>query len=159
MPSWFDIRFLAESPEDKGRECPVEAEDSAGIIRSLIQREHEKGVPYERIVLIGFSQGGAMSLYTGCRYPNRLAGMVCLSGYLLFHDAHITASDDANRNTPILICHGTRDDMVPHWAAQESVNFLKEGGWPVEFEEYPISHEISMTEIEKVSVFLSKILD
>ncbi|MBN17818.1 MAG: alpha/beta fold hydrolase [Candidatus Thermoplasmatota archaeon] len=159
MPSWFDIRFLAESPEDRGRECPVEAEESSQIIRSLIQSEHEKGIPYDRIVLVGFSQGGAMSLYTGCRYPNRLGGMICLSGYLLFHDTHMGDSNDANRNTPILICHGNRDDMVPFWAAQESFHFLKEGGWPVDFEEYPIFHEISMSEIEKVGNFLSDILD
>ena len=67
MPSWFDIRYLA-GESDGERECPIEAQESADIISKLIEAEHSRGVPYNRIILIGFSQGGAMSLYTGCRF-------------------------------------------------------------------------------------------
>ena len=87
--------------------------ESSEIIADLIEAEHAKGIPYHRIILVGFSQGGAMSLYTGCRFSERLAGMVCLSGYLLFPEKHMGECSDANRDTPVLICHGTRDDMVP----------------------------------------------
>ena len=97
MPSWFDIRFLGAGAGESERECPVEAQESAELIISLIEEEHARGIPYNRIVLIGFSQGGAMSLYLGCRFPERIAGMVCLSGYLIFHDAHMEACHEANR--------------------------------------------------------------
>jgi phospholipase/carboxylesterase len=158
MPSWFDIRYLAGQSEGE-RECPIEAQESSEIISKIIEEEHSKGIPYERIVLVGFSQGGAMSLYTGCRFPYRIAGMVCLSGYLLFPEQHLTMCSEANRETPILLCHGIRDDMVPFTAGEETVNFLQEHGWPIEFESYPMFHEVCMAEINRVGDFLTKILD
>ena len=158
MPSWFDIRYLAGQSEGE-RECPIEAQESSEIISALIEEEHARGIPYNRIVLVGFSQGGAMSLYTGCRFSERLAGMACLSGYLLFPEHHMGASSSANRNTPILVCHGTRDDMVPLSAGQRTVAFLRENGWPVDFEQYPMFHEVCMSEINRVEEFFSAVLD
>ena len=158
MPSWFDIRYLAGQSEG-GRECPLEAEESSEIITSLIEQEHARGIPYNRIVLVGFSQGGAMSLYTGCRFPQQLAGMACLSGYLLFPEHHMDASSPANRNTPILVCHGIRDDMVPFSSGQRTVEFLRGNGWSVDFEQYPMFHEVCMSEINRVEEFFSAILD
>ena len=159
MPSWFDIRFLGAGAGESERECPVEAQESADYIASLIEEEHDRGIPYNRIVLIGFSQGGAMSLYLGCRFPERIAGMVCLSGYLIFHDIHMEACHEANRTTPVLVCHGTRDDMVPLSSSERTVEFLRNNGWPVEFEEYPLFHEVCIEEIRRVESFFSKILD
>ena len=158
MPSWFDIRHLAGQSDDE-RECPDEAQESAEIIMSLIEDEHARGIPYNRIVLVGFSQGGAMSLYTGCRFSQRIAGMVCMSGYLIFPEVHMDVSHSSNRDTPILVCHGTRDDMVPFTAGQKTVDFLRENGWEVDFEHYPMFHEVCMSEIEKVGKFFSEILD
>ena len=158
MPSWFDIRYLA-GESDGERECPIEAQESSEIIAYLIEKEHANGIPYNRILLVGFSQGGAMSLYTGCRFSQRLAGMVCLSGYLLFPEKHLDESSDANRNTPVLICHGPRDDMVPFSAGQISREFLQENGWDVEFEQYMMFHEVCMSEIQRVGQFFSKVLD
>ena len=158
MPSWFDIRYLA-GESDGERECPIEAQESADIISELIEAEHSRGIPYNRIFLIGFSQGGAMSLYTGCRFHQKIAGMICLSGYLVFPETHMAASAPANRNTPILVCHGIRDDMVPFSAGQRTVDFLKENGWSVDFEQYPMFHEVCMSEIHRVEEFLTKILD
>lgn len=158
MPSWFDIRYLA-GQSDGERECPLEAQESSEIITALIEEEHARGIPYNRIVLVGFSQGGAMSLYTGCRFSERLAGMACLSGYLLFPEHHMDASSSANRNTPILVCHGTRDDMVPISAGQRTVVFLRENGWSVDFEQYPMFHEVCMSEINRVEEFFSALLD
>ena len=158
MPSWFDIRHLVGQSNDE-RECPDEAQESAEIIMSLIEDEHARGVPYNRIVLVGFSQGGAMSLYTGSRFSQRIAGMVCMSGYLIFPEVHMDVSHSSNRDTPILVCHGTRDDMVPFTAGQKTVEFLRENGWEVDFEHYPMFHEVCMSEIEKVGEFFSKILD
>ena len=158
MPSWFDIRYLAGQSEGE-RECPLEAEESSEIITALIEQEHARGIPYNRIVLVGFSQGGAMSLYTGCRFPQQLAGMACLSGYLLFPEHHMDASSPANRNTPILVCHGIRDDMVPFSSGQRTVEFLRGNGWSVDFEQYPMFHEVCMSEINRVEEFFSAILD
>ena len=159
MPSWFDIRFLGDAAEVNGRECPVEAQESGELIASLMEEEHARGIPYNRIVLVGFSQGGAMSLYTGCRFPERIAGMVCMSGYLIFHEVHLEACHDANRTTPVLICHGSQDDMVPLSSGQRTAEFLRENGWPVDFEHYPMFHEVCMEEIRRVEVFFSEILD
>ena len=158
MPSWFDIRYLAGQSEGE-RECPLEAQESSEIISALIEEEHARGIPYNRIVLVGFSQGGAMSLYTGCRLSHRIAGMVCLSGYLLFPEQHLDACSDTNRDTPILVCHGIRDDMVPFSAGQRTVEFLRENGWPVDFEQYPMFHEVCMSEINRVEEFFSAVLD
>ena len=158
MPSWFDIRHLAGESDDE-RECPVEAQESSEIISALIEDEHARGIPYDRIVLVGFSQGGAMSLYTGCRFPQRIAGMVCMSGYLIFPEVHMGASHPTNRDTPILVCHGIRDDMVPFSSGQRTVEFLRENGWIVDFEHYPMFHEVCMSEIRRVEEFFSQILD
>ena len=158
MPSWFDIRYLA-GESDGERECPIEAQESSDIISKLIEAEHSRGVPYNRIILIGFSQGGAMSLYTGCRFHQKIAGMICLSGYLIFPEIHMEASTPANRDTPILVCHGIRDDMVPFSAGQRTVDFLTENGWSVDFEQYPMFHEVCMSEIHRVEEFLTKVLD
>ena len=159
MPSWFDIRFLDGDEHSEDRESREEAADSHRIISALIEEEHEKGIPYSRIVLVGFSQGGAMSLYTGCRFPHRLAGMVCLSGYVLFHESHIIDSHSENRNTPVLLCHGTNDEMVPYRSGFLTAGFMKENGWPVTFEDYPMQHEICMPEINRVGEFLAQVLD
>ena len=158
MPSWFDIRHLVGQSNDE-RECPDEAQESAEIIMSLIEDEHARGIPYNRIVLVGFSQGGAMSLYTGCRFSQRIAGMVCMSGYLIFPEVHMDVSHSSNRDTPILVCHGTRDDMVPFTAGQKTVEFLRENGWEVDFEHYPMFHEVCMEEIRCIDSFLQEILD
>lgn len=157
MRSWFDIRHLGRDSDN--RECAVEAAESADIVGELIESEHALGIPYNRIVLVGFSQGGAMSLYIGCRYPHRLAGMVCLSGHLIFKGSHVDASHDANRDTPILICHGNRDDIVPFESAQLSEKILSENGWQVEFKAYPMFHEVSMEEIHAVADFIKAVLD
>lgn len=159
MPSWFDIRYLASNATTEERESREEAADSSRIITALIEAEHARGVPYARIALIGFSQGGAMSLYTGCRFPHRLAAMVCLSGYLLFPETHLGECAEPNRNTPVLICHGTRDPMVPHDAGVKSREFMKTHGWPVSFNEYPMQHEVCIQEIERVDAFLRQQLD
>ncbi len=157
MPSWFDIRHLGR--DDDNRECPIESAESAEMIGELIEAEHTRGIPYDRIVLIGFSQGGAMSLYIGCRYAQRLAGMVCLSGHLIFKGSHVDSSHDANRDTPILMCHGSRDDVVPLQSAQLSEEILRENGWPIDFKTYPMFHEVCMEEIRCVAEFFESILD
>ena len=159
MPSWFDIRFLGGGSGVSGRECPDEAQESAELIVALMEAEHARGIPYNRMILVGFSQGGAMSLYTGCRFPETIAGMVCMSGYLIFPEVHMEACAESNRQTPILICHGTRDDMVPLASGERTVEYLRENGWPVEFEQYPMFHEVCMPEIARVGDFFAEILD
>jgi len=133
--------------------------ESAALIRSLIEDEIESGIPSDRIALIGFSQGGAMALFEGCRHPNKLAAMVCLSGYLLFPDDHMKERSESNRDTPVLLQHGTHDPMVPFDAGRQSAKFLTENGWPTEFDRYPMGHEVCMPEINRIGNFLSTVLD
>jgi len=159
MPSWFDIRYLGGGDVSGERESQEEAAESGNMISELIEAEHESGIPYDRIVVIGFSQGGAMSLYTACRFPHRLAGMVCLSGYLLFNETHMESAHDENRDTPVLIQHGIFDEMVPFIAGESSSDFLKENGWAVEFDSYKMGHEVCNQEIERIGQFISNILD
>lgn len=159
MPSWYDIRFMDGEEQGRDRESYEEAVNSGQIINALIEAEHARGVPYSRIVLIGFSQGGAMSLFTGCRFPERLAGMVCLSGYMLFPDRTLVECSDANRKTPVLVCHGTQDPMVKYESGFLTSEFLYENGWPVSFHDYPMQHEVCMEEVEQVDAFLREILD
>jgi phospholipase/carboxylesterase len=159
MRSWFDIRYMGGGEESGERESPEEAADSHRIITELIEAEHAKGIPAHRIVLVGFSQGGAMSLYTGTRTTETLAGMVCLSGYLLFNEVQLEAAHPNNRQTPVLICHGTHDDVVPYRSGFLSAGFMKTHGWPVAFEEYPMQHEVSMPEIRRIGEFFAEVLD
>lgn len=159
MRSWFDIRYLGSEPGEGPRECAEEADESAALVTALIEAERAKGIPAERIVLIGFSQGGAMSLHTGCRHPETLGGMACLSGYLLFHETHLEVCHAANRDTPVLVCHGTLDPMVPFEAGSMTAAFLGENGWPTTFESYPMQHEVCMPEIRRVGAFLAETLD
>jgi len=158
MRSWFDIRYIGGGSESGERECPNESAESAALIEQIIENEHMRGVPYDRIALVGFSQGGAMSLYTGCRFSHRLAGMACLSGYLLFNEEHLDASSEENRKTPVLICHGTYDPMVPYDGGRLSAEFLDEHGWPTQFNTYQMAHEVLPQEIEDLRLWLEEIL-
>ncbi len=159
MPSWFDIRYLSGGEDSGDRESRQETAESAASIAELIEAEHDRGIPYERIVLIGFSQGGALALYTGCRFPHRLAGIACLSGYLLFHETHIEDTHAANRSTPLLIQHGSYDETVPFMAGKRSAEFLEENGWPVDFDSYPMAHQVCMAETDRVGAFIAGLLD
>ena len=150
MRAWYDVRGLALS--EKQDEDGIR--DSAGHVTALIERENERGIPTERIVLAGFSQGGAVALHTGLRYPQRLAGILALSCYLPLADSFDTESHPSNRDTPIFQAHGTMDPMVPIALGQITHEFLTQRGYQVSWKTYPIQHALHPDEITAVGTWL-----
>jgi len=150
MRAWYDITQLSTS---KGQD-EAGIEHSAVKIAELIEREGERGIAPENIVLAGFSQGGAMALHVGLRYPRRLAGIMALSAYLLYPERLEEACSQANRGTPLFIGHGSYDPMVPLPLGQAARQTLESGGWPVEWHTYPIPHSVSPEEMTDIGRWL-----
>ena len=152
MPAWYDILTM---------DIGGKREDEAGIrksiedINKLIEREIERGIPAENIFLIGFSQGSAMALSTGLRYPKKLGGIVGLSGYLPILEKTADEREPANQDTPILMVHGSLDQVVQVSRGEQSRDHLKELGYEVEWHDYPMQHEICAEEIRDINDFLS----
>jgi len=152
MPAWYDIRTLDFH----------QRHDEAGIRRSaahltrLVERERERGIPCERILLAGFSQGGAIALHTALRHPEPLAGVIGLSTYLVLHERLAAERSDANRSTPIFLAHGTLDPMVPHDRGLASRERLTELGYAIEWHEYPMMHQVCLEEIRDLSRWLGR---
>lgn len=153
MPSWYDIRNLDLDPHVRGRENVAHVQDSAAKVEVLIAREVARGIPARRIVLAGFSQGGALALYTGLRHPERLAGILVLSAYELLAEAHAEHSE-ANATTPVLLCHGRQDPVVPIFAGRAAHESMLRSGRDARWLEFPIAHEVSVPEIEAVATWL-----
>lgn len=154
MPAWYDIAVA-----DLGSR-----EDEAGLRRSriaieaLIAHEQSRGIPADRIVVAGFSQGCAMALMTGLRHGERLAGIVGLSGYLPIASTTAAERHAANHDTPVFMGHGTRDGVVPMARAIESRNALTAMGYEVEWHSYPMEHSVCMEEIADINAFLLRVL-
>jgi phospholipase/carboxylesterase len=151
MPAWYDIRFLGHG---SGGEEPRHVHESAELVTALLDREVERGVPSDRIVLAGFSQGAAMALHVGLRYTQALAGIVVLSGYELLPDTREFEASPINAATPILFCHGSLDPLVPVERGRLAHDAVAAGGRSVEWHEFPHDHTVSLEEIEVVRVFL-----
>jgi phospholipase/carboxylesterase len=152
MRAWYD--FIPHS-ETAGNDDIAE---SSGQLRAFIHREMERGIPSERILLAGFSQGGVIALHTGTRFEHRLAGMIAMSTYL--HDFSATRSEmhDANLAVPILMAHGTQDPMIPIMRAATSRENLIQLGYDVRWVDYPMGHQVCMEEIEEISAFINEVL-
>ena len=154
MRAWYDVRG------DAG----VRREDEAGVresqqqIEALIAREKTRGVPAGRIVLAGFSQGGAMALQTGLRHPERLVGIMALSCFLPLTDKVAAEAAPANRDVPIFMAHGTNDPLIPLARARHAYDLLTSLVYPIEWHEYPIPHSVSPAEIRDISAWLQRIL-
>jgi len=150
MRAWYDIIEISTS---RGQD-EAGIKHSADLIQALIDHEIERGIPASKIVLAGFSQGGAMALHVGLRYPQSLAGIMVLSGYLLFPEKLQTERSEANSATPVFVGHGTQDPMVPYSLGQATVSALQTGQWPTEWHDYPIPHSVSQEEIADVGQWL-----
>jgi phospholipase/carboxylesterase len=154
MRAWYDILALNR----RAAEDDTGMRSSDGALRALIARENERGVPSERIVLAGFSQGGAMALYTGTRLPQRLAGMIGLSCYLPMSAALAAERHSANQNTPIFMAHGSLDAVIEPHLGQTSRALLAEAGYNVEWHTYPMAHAVCAEELEAVATFLQRVV-
>lgn len=154
MPAWYDIRDanLSERADLGG------VQRSQASLTALVAREKARGVQDARIVLAGFSQGGAVALYTGLRHPQRLAGIVALSTYLIGADRLAAEASPANRDVPIFMGHGTHDPVVRIAWAEASRQALVANGWNVEWHVYPMEHSAVMEEIAAVGAFLQRIV-
>jgi phospholipase/carboxylesterase len=154
MRAWYDISF--DGVERRPDEGGIRA--SEGAIGRLIAREAGRGIPPERIVLAGFSQGGAITLQTGLRYPQRLAGLMVLSSYLPLAAQVAAERSAANSTVPIFMAHGRHDPMIAIGLAQRSVTQLESLGYKVEWHEYPMPHSVCAEEITAIAHWLDKVL-
>jgi len=154
MPAWYDLR--AANLTERADLAGVRA--SSVAIEALVAAERARGVPAKRIVLAGFSQGGAIALYAGLRHAERLGGIVALSTYLIAPDALEREASAANRDVPIFMAHGTHDPVVQFAWAEASRRTLDAGGWKVEWKSYPMAHEADAREIRAVGAFLAQVL-
>jgi phospholipase/carboxylesterase len=152
--AWYDIRsFERTSTEDAAgfRDTDVQ-------VRQLIAHEIGRGIAAHRIVLAGFSQGGAVSLYTAPRLSERLAGVMALSCYLPLEGEFSAQRAAANDATPIFMAHGQEDQTLPISMGLESRDFLKNRGYTVEWHAYPMAHAVCAAEIADIREFLLRIL-
>jgi phospholipase/carboxylesterase len=150
MRAWYDITgFGPGSTEDEAG-----IRESADVVRGFIEQEHARGIPSERIVVAGFSQGGAIAFQAALRHPQRLAGVMALSTYLPLRQTLATEASPANRDVPILMCHGLRDQMVPATLGQASRDLLQSLGYKVEWQAYPMEHQVCMEELLDISKWL-----
>ncbi|MEM6672568.1 MAG: carboxylesterase [Planctomycetota bacterium] len=154
MPAWYDI--LAMDFDRRVDEDGVRR--SAAHARALVERERAEGIPAKRIVLAGFSQGGAIALHEGVRFPERLAGVLALSTYLAC-DCNIEEERvEANADVPILQCHGSHDPMVQLGMGEAARDRLVGLGYAVEWKTYPMAHQVCAEEISDVGAWLRGVL-
>ena len=158
MRAWYDIHPPSANPAVPRLEDEAGLRAAQGLVQGLIDREVTRGVPAHRIVLMGFSQGCAMTLMTGLRAPQRLAGLVGLSGYLPIAETTAAERGEANRDTPIFLAHGEDDPMVTIDRAIASRDELQRLGYAVEWHSYPMEHTVSTQEVDDLNVWLLKVL-
>ena len=157
MRAWYDILSLdRDGPVD---EAGIRA--SAGILGTLIAREQERGIVARKIVVAGFSQGGAIAIHTALRYPERLAGLLALSTWLPL-SSHFRAEvvDNpaaANGDIPVFMAHGSFDPMLPIQMGRSSADFLTESGFSVEWHDYPMAHAVCAEEIDDIRAWLLRV--
>lgn len=154
MRAWYDIL----GADLVRREDETGLRESQALVQALIARENERGIPSARIVLGGFSQGCAMTLLTGLRHGERLAGLVGLSGYLPLAAQTAAERHAANHGVPVFLAHGRQDPVIPIARALASRDALLALGHPVEWHEYPMPHSVCGPEVEHLTRWLTTLL-
>jgi phospholipase/carboxylesterase len=154
MRAWYDIL----GTDLTNREDEAGLRKSQVLVEELIAREKARGIPANRIILAGFSQGSAMTLQTGLRHPEKLGGLLGLSGYLPIHTKLNAERHATNHDTPIFLAHGRHDPIVPIDRAEKSRDVLQALGYKVEWHEYPMEHSVCMEEVADVSTWLKRVL-
>jgi len=154
MRAWYDI-YAADLAN---RADVLGVKQSQAALEALISREEERGVAANRIVVAGFSQGGAIALYAGLRHPQRLGGIVALSTYLPLPDRLAAEAAPANRDLPIFMAHGTMDQVVRFEWGESTRRMLDAAGYSVEWHTYPMPHSVVWEEVLAIRAFLERIL-
>lgn len=151
MRAWYDIASLggARTTEDEAG-----IRESEGVVRGYIERQLASGIAARRIILAGFSQGGAIALQTALRHSQRLGGVMALSTYLPLRQTLAEEASATNRDVPILMCHGSYDPLVPLALGEASRDVLEGLGYRVEWRAYPMQHQVCMEEIADISAWL-----
>ncbi len=154
MRAWYD---LGMGPEGyvQNREHVME---SVAIVANLVQREHDRGIPTNRVLLAGFSQGGVVALEAGLASPRPLAGIMALSAPLVDVDGLLSRMSPEGRSLPLFLGHGTEDEMVPVHLGRTLRQRLTDAGVRAEWHEYPIGHSVSLPEIRDISHWLGKLI-
>ena len=152
MRAWYDVLAL----EGARREDEAGIRESARRVEDLIAAEVARGVAPARVILAGFSQGGAMALHVGLRHAARLGGLLVLSAYLPLAHAVAAEASPGGRGTPVFLAHGTQDSLIPLARARMARDALAALGCPVEYHEYPIGHTVSDAEIRDLATWLAR---
>lgn len=152
MPAWYDITSLGNERGFNAKQLS----ESVREVHALIDREIERGIDSKKIVLVGFSQGGAVNFEAALSYPEPLAGLLALSTY--FPSAAKTQLHSANAHIPIHVFHGSFDPMVPEVMAQAALQALRHLGLQAQFKTYPMEHSLCVQEIEDIGKVLTSLL-
>ncbi len=150
MRAWYDIKTLTA----EGRADEEGLRESIAVLAQCIAAERAGGIASERIVIAGFSQGAAIALHGALRHAERLAGILALSCYLPLQAQLAGELSEANRSTPILMCHGQQDPVLPLALGVMACNWLRSSGYRVEWKEYAMQHQVSLPEIQDISAWL-----
>lgn len=153
MPAWYDILTFDNPPLREHEPGVREAERE---IVALIERERERGVPPEKVVLAGFSQGGAMALHTGLRAAEPLAGVLVLSAYLLLPQRFEEERTPASQQTPLLFAHGRHDGVVPFELGKAAYERLARAGYGARWESYDMDHSLCIEEVHAIGAWLAE---
>jgi phospholipase/carboxylesterase len=154
MPAWYDIKSIGTT-----RDVSMEdMEESRNQIEAFIAAERSAGMRDDQILLVGFSQGGAVALHTGLRHATPLAGIIALSGYIPVPCETGSEYPAENKTLPILVCHGTRDQVVPPILADQALEHLKEQGFSYTYKKYEMEHSVCPEEMDDIATFINQLL-
>jgi phospholipase/carboxylesterase len=154
MRAWYDI----SAADLTNRADLAGVRESQGQLEALVAREKARGIPAGKIVLAGFSQGGAIALYAGLRHAERLGGIMALSTYLIAQDALASEANAANRGVRIFMAHGSADPIVRFQWGEASKRLLEAGGYDVEWHTYRMEHSVCLEEVRAIGAWLTKLL-
>lgn len=152
MRAWFDIydTSITARIDEQG------IDQSVSLLSNIIATQVKEGIPAHRIILAGFSQGAVITLATGLCFPDPLAGIIALSGYLPNADKWLHAASEANRHTPFFIAHGTADPIVPFALGSATNQALTAAGYPVNWHAYNMAHSVCAEEISDIGTWIAK---
>lgn len=152
MRAWYDILSI---DSDRGHDV-VGIEQSVSQVASLVQREQRRGIHPHRVLVAGFSQGGAIAIHLALRYPQRLAGLIALSTYMVHSDRLRLQAHPINRDLPVFMAHGRMDGVVPLLMGVAAADALRAWGYPLEWHDYPMAHAVCPEEIAHIRAWLGK---
>ena len=151
MRGWYDIVYFDRINREADKYGVLRSVDA---IRQLIARENQRGIPSERIILAGFSQGGAIAYTAGVTHPEKLAGIIALSTYIPSSELINEADTSTNLNTPIFAGHGSMDPVVPITLGKAAHDFMAAAGHPISWHTYPMEHSVCLPEILEIGAFI-----